>query len=234
MSPGMPQACNYYRWIFSKFEKDIGDNVLDIGGGYGAHLEPMMAEGRKITSIDISQASVDHMNRKFCLNHEFSAICIDFMSAEFIEKLSDMEFDTVTCINVMEHIDDDVFALEAMRRVLEQKRGSLLLMVPAHSWLYGSMDREAGHFRRYSRRYLKVKLEKAGFVVKSLTYFNAFGVIPWFINNRLLKKRLADNSVDYQIRFFDSMIVPWSRKVEELVSFPCGQSLVAVARPCFE
>jgi hypothetical protein len=77
---------------------------------------------------------------------------------------------------------------------------------------------------------LRQQLLAAGWTPVRLFYFNAFGVLPWFVNNRILRKGLADRAVDGQIKVFDRLIVPAVRMLENLVPPPCGQSLMAVAR----
>jgi len=117
-----------------------------------------------------------------------------------------------------------------MHGILKDQQGTLLLQVPALGWLYGTLDELAGHYRRYDRKGLQTMLTQAGFEVQQIYYFNSFGVIPWFINARILRPRtLSNRSVGLQIKVFDRFIVPVLRRSEKLVRLPLGQSLIAVA-----
>ena len=100
------------------------------------------------------------------------------------------------------------------------------LLVPAFAWLYGSIDRLIGHHRRYHKRELQVKLTEAGFVVRHLGWMNAIGILPWFVNNRLLRRTHQSSA---QVRLFDRAVVPWVEPLERWLPPPWGLSLVAVA-----
>lgn len=230
MAPEMVDAVNYYAWILEQLRPHLGRQILDIGGGFGSHLEPLVKEGQNIFSIDLSEASVQVMQDRFKDYPNFEAHPLDFGSVDGQSQLVVHHFDTIMCLNVLEHIEDDLGALKHMYTILEAQQGTLLLQVPAHPWLYGSLDALAGHYRRYNRTTLRAVLTQAGFDVKRLYYFNSFGVLPWFINARILKPRaLATRGVGTQIKIFDRYIVPVIRQVEDLIRLPFGQSLIAVA-----
>ncbi len=133
------------------------------------------------------------------------------------------------CLNVLEHIEDDVATLCMFREML-QPGGSLLLLVPAHQALYGRMDELAGHYRRYSRPHLERRFCEAGLAPQELRYFNPLGGVGWWLNAKLAKPRtLSDDAVNRQIRFFDRYVQPLSRVVDPLTAPFFGQSLWARA-----
>lgn len=231
MSPNMSSATNYYRWTVSAILPYVGENLLDIGGGFGAHLEHILPHCPKVTSIDISEESVQFLTHRFKDRSGFQARCIDFsQEGDDFDWLIHHQFDSITCLNVLEHIQDHITALHKMGRILAEKEGYLLLQVPALEWLYGSMDYQAGHYRRYSRRVLKGVLQKAGFRIERLFFFNSFGVLPWYINTRLMKADIDNQGVGLQITLFDRYIVPIVRLAESGIKPPIGQSLFAIAR----
>ncbi|MCM2284786.1 MAG: class I SAM-dependent methyltransferase [Desulfobacula sp.] len=230
MSPALPGAKNYFQWIVSEIEPYLGTHILDIGSGYGIHLEYILPQHPHITATDLSFESVQALRQKFYACSAFEARQIDFEKASDCESLLTHRFDTIICFNVLEHLQDDIAALRQMHEILQQQRGIVLLMVPAHQWLYGSMDRQAGHFRRYTTTSLGSKLQKVGFEILYLRYFNAFGVLPWFINNRIFNKELDGSGVDLQIKIFDTYIVPVIRRLESRMKLPIGQSIISVAR----
>jgi ubiquinone/menaquinone biosynthesis C-methylase UbiE len=232
MSPGMRGAHNYYEWIASQIRPYLGKNLLDIGGGYGTHLQQFLSwyEGQA-TSIDLSDDSVQYMKDRFKDHPNFDALCLDFLNSDAaLNQLIEQGFDTITCLNVLEHIEDHIRALRAMYAILKQQSGIVFLQVPAHQWLYGSLDYQAGHFRRYSAHMLRDALQEAGFEIIRLYHFNSFGVIPWFVNARILNNPIESEGVGLQIRIFNRLIVPVMRVVEAHVAFPFGQSLMAAAR----
>ncbi|MCC7449901.1 MAG: class I SAM-dependent methyltransferase [Anaerolineae bacterium] len=230
MSPDMPNATNYYGWIVSEMMSHLGQCILDVGGGYGAHLEFILKLNRPVLSIDLSETSVQYMRDRFKDYPNFESMALDFGQHQAQDLLIARQFDTITCLNVLEHIEDDLLALKDMHAILRGQRGTLFLLVPAHEWLYGSMDLQAGHYRRYSVAHLRSVLTGAGFNILKLYHFNSFGVLPWFINGRILRQALDTGSVGFQLRLFDRRIVPVLRHVEGRVRLPFGQSLMAVAR----
>lgn len=227
MSPEMQNATNYYKWTVSQVLPYMRDHVLDVGGGNGAHLEHILPVKPNVQSVDLSQENVDYMNQRFADYPQFNAEQIDF-GADSIEKLVEVGFDTIVSLNVLEHIEDDVTALKQMRQILEAQNGVLTLQVPALRWLYGTLDREAGHYRRYTVTELKQKLEQAGFNIVRCYYFNIFGVLPWYISGRVSKNDLQSGSVNWQIKVFNTL-TPVFRTLETIIPPPFGQSVMAIA-----
>lgn len=131
--------------------------------------------------------------------------------------------DTIVCSNVLEHMGDDDSVLENFYQLLPVG-GRLIVLVPALKVLYNVLDRELGHFRRYGKKELIQKLTVNGFKVRQLTFFNLFGILGWFMNGTLLRRRLLPVK---QVRIFN-MIVPLFIRVEKVIPTLAGQSLIAV------
>ena len=232
MSPAMRSAHNYYAWIAQRFQPWLGKRVLDIGGGHGPHLDHVVAPGRFVMSVDLSPECVAEMRQRF-EGFDFEARVGDISDLAFTAELAACDFDTVLCVNVLEHVRDDSGALRGMASILRSSKGRLFLLVPAHPALYGTPDRLAGHYRRYSRRTLVRAVTDAGFEVRRSSYFNGFGAIPYLLNARVLRPRTLSGSVDAQIVIFDRYIVPVLQRLERVIPMPFGQSLIvcAEARP---
>src|SRR5207247_7381782 len=94
----------------------------------------------------------------------------------------------VICLNVVEHLADDLAALNNIRGVLEDG-GRAIVLVPCGPWLFGTLDEVLGHQRRYTKKQLVELAEKAGFHLENVMAFNRVGVIAWWLNGRLLRKR---------------------------------------------
>jgi SAM-dependent methyltransferase len=139
-------------------------------------------------------------------------------------ELESLRFDTIVCINVLEHVRDDAGALRRLAAMLAPG-GALALLVPAHPALYGAYDRLDGHFRRYTRAGLRRLLEAAGLRVRRLHFLNAPGAVGWWVQYRLLRRAVHGPAQ------FGAMnrILPWVRALESRLHPPFGLSLVAVA-----
>ena len=134
------------------------------------------------------------------------------------------DFDSVVCLNVLEHIADDALVLEGFRSCLAPG-GRLLLLVPAHRVLHGEIDRSVGHERRYSRAPLRRLLEQSGLDPVELRYVNPVGALGWLVSSRVLRRPQVPSG---PLRTYDRL-VPVLRHLDRL-SLPFGLSLWAVAR----
>jgi hypothetical protein len=123
----------------------------------------------------------------------------------------------------LEHIEKEDRALENIFNLLEPK-GRLLLFVPSHRWLYGSLDHHLSHHRRYGREELKEKLEKIGFQVILLKHFNRIGVLGWYLNSKILRRKRLPS---FQLRIYNLLVPVF--KIEGLFPLPFGTSLLAIA-----
>jgi SAM-dependent methyltransferase len=231
MSSGMLEIPQYYRWMCGQFAANLGDTVLDVGTGPGIHL-PFLA-GRRLVVADLAEGCLAELRRRF---PEVETVCGDVADPAFGERMAGRGIDTITCLNVLEHIPDDGRALDVFRTILVPRRGRLVLVVPAHQALYGDLDRLAGHCRRYSRRGLLATLAAHGFEPREARHFNLIGGLGWYLNAKLLPvKDLSAPAVNRQIRLFGTVVLPVARVVDAVaygaLRIPFGQSLLVVAVP---
>jgi SAM-dependent methyltransferase len=139
-------------------------------------------------------------------------------------ELAALSLDTVVCLNVLEHIEDDRATLDDLFAVL-RPGGRLILLVPAHARLYGSLDEHLRHFRRYEKAELEQKVRAAGFELEDLRFLNRPGVFGWWINGRLLRRRVLPRG---QLSVF-KLVLPLLRS-EEANPPDWGLSLLAIGR----
>lgn len=117
------------------------------------------------------------------------------------------QMDTVICLNVLEHIEDDLGALRHLRLLLEDG-GRAVILVPSGQGLYNSLDEELGHFRRYSEAQLRERMTAAGFDVETVLCFNRASRPGWWLNGTILKRRTISR---LQLRNFDRLVWLWRR-----------------------
>jgi hypothetical protein len=125
---------------------------------------------------------------------------------------------------VLEHIEDDAAALKAMASVLVPG-GVIVLLLPAFPSLYGPIDKNLGHYRRYSRGAIRSLADRTGLRVRKAHYANLVGFFGWWTNAHILKREAQS---ERQIEVFDRYVVPVMSAVERRARAPFGQSLVAV------
>ena len=212
----------YNFWLYQQVAPGVGRRIIEVGAGTGNITQFLCAGGREVLATDIVASYRRELEATFASKPNVRIGQFDLNRVAPADYVAE-GFDTVVCLNVLEHIEDDLFALEQMNSLLVPG-GKLALLVPAHQFLYGEFDRAVGHFRRYSKRALKEKLQRAGFHVRELKFFSMLATLPWFINGRLLKRDyLPPNQADLANR-----LVPLL-KLEKLIGPPCGISLVAIA-----
>jgi 2-polyprenyl-3-methyl-5-hydroxy-6-metoxy-1,4-benzoquinol methylase len=217
----MSKATNYNRWLFRNISPYLGQRILEIGGGVGSMTRMFL--GRKlIVSTDVTDYNISHMKRQFSRNKNFHAVKTDISRG--VSGLNRFRFDTVVCINVLEHIKDDVATIRNAGSLLD-KKGHLVLLVPAFSRIYGTIDRSDSHFRRYDKAVTIKKVEKAGFRVIKSFYMNVPGFFGWYYHGKLLK---AKTHPEGDISFFDKL-VPIFSFFEKIFKPPFGLSLIVIA-----
>lgn len=215
-------AQRFNRWLFEQIKDSIGDRVLEIGSGVGSITQSLLSKKLVIAS-DIDPRHLERLRNRFVEGDRLRIMHVDASRID-PEALGPYEIDTVIGLNVLEHVENDAEALSRIHRLLPSG-GRIVLVVPALPSLYSSLDRSLAHYRRYNRDDLASKLRGAGFTIESLRYFNVPGIFGWWLNGRLLRRRILPGN---QVRLFD-LLVPLFR-LEGRLKLPFGLSLVAVGR----
>ena len=214
---------NYPKWIYSNIKPFIGKRILEVGAGVGLFTN-LIIDKELIVAIDISNQFVEIMKNKFRRKNNLIIHQYDISNPKTLD-LTIMNFDTVICLNVLEHIDNDISALANIFNILSPG-GNLILMVPAINILYGSMDKKCGHYRRYGNNELISILTKTDFIIQNSFYMNLIGILGWYINFKIIRKTsLPEN----QLRLFN-FLIPFYSKFENLFHFPIGMSLICIGK----
>jgi SAM-dependent methyltransferase len=218
----MATAHNYNAWLFQRLRPYLGRRVLDVGAGLGTFSE-FAAPGRDlVVALEPDPVFAAALSERFA---DSECVRVIASEAEVIEPRSlPGPFDSIVCLNVLEHIRDDAAALARFCEHLAPG-GRLLLLVPAHPILYGRADQVLGHERRYQKRPLQRLLEQTGLAVESLRYVNPVGAVGWLVSAKLLRRADIPSG---PLRVYDR-VVPLLRALDR-VELPFGLSLWAVAQ----
>jgi len=215
----------YHQWVFDKIRPYLGKDILEVGCGIG-NLTGLLLNQARVIVTDVNRSYLQRVENKYRDHPNLKGILvwdIEESLTKFFDIPIDIPIDTILCSNVLEHINMDEAALENFFHLLPEG-GKLIVLVPALKILYNALDKELGHFRRYNRAELAQKLVRNGFRICSSKYFNFFGIIGWFVNGTLLKRRLLQPG---QIKTFNAM-VPLFVWMEKVVPTLVGQSLIVV------
>ena len=230
MSGALPEAFRYHRYLYERLRPFLGSRVWEIGAGYGQYTTMMLDDGLDVLATDIDDrmlVALRDRERRDLL----TTARVDLTRESTIASCAEWCPDSVLCLNVLEHIEDDRRALAWLHRHLEASCRAVFL-TPALPRLYGFMDSEAGHVRRYTRATLTAAFASAGWTVEKSFYMNAIGGAGWFVRNRVVPPRSKDLDsprVNDDIRFFDKWLVPATRALDPLFGKFFGQSVVVVA-----
>jgi SAM-dependent methyltransferase len=218
----LERARRFNRWMGEAIQPYVGERVLEIGAGIGNVTEWLVPRDLYVAS-DVNPHYLGYL-RNMSLGRPYMKVeHIDVEDPACFKPWSGT-FDTVVCLNVLEHVRDPNLSLENMAGALEPN-GRLLLYVPQHQRLYSTLDEVLGHRCRYSRREVTDELARAGFTVESISDFNRFGVLGWWWNGIRRKRR---NFGRVQMKIFNAMI-PLLRNVDRFLPWS-GLGLLLVAR----
>ena len=220
----MALAKNYLAWQGHLVRREIGPRVLEIGCGVG-NFTAMLVDRQLVIALDNEPACIEQFKQRYSAHTNLQAFTCDATGDELL-RFSRFAPDSCVCLNALEHMEDDLSLLELMKAVLPPG-GAIVLLVPAFPSLYGPIDHNLGHFRRYTLRSIRDLAAAAGLRVKKAHYMNAIGFFGWWANARIFRREAQSEA---QIAFFDRFIVPLESRLEAIVPPPFGQSIFAVLR----
>lgn len=211
------------RWLYEEIRPFLGQRVLEIGCGLG-NFARYLVDRELYIGTEISTESVDQVRRDFAA---YPNMCFEFadVTADSFADFARYDIDTVFSLNVFEHIEDHQVALANAVRVLKTG-GHLILVVPAHMALYGSIDRAIGHYRRYNKRMMTDLFQTVELKPVMQKYINALGALGWWFNGRVRSQKTPPSG---QLRLFNH-VVPILKVIERVLPVPFGISLLAVGQ----
>lgn len=216
----MSQALWYNRWTFGLFKRFLNGKILEVGCGIG-NFSPMLAQYGDVTALDIEKSYIKIAKEKLKLKATVGLGDIEKGHYFFKNK----KFDTVVCLNVLEHVKDDESALKNIHQLLKPNK-LLILLVPANLFLYGRIDSAIGHFRRYRKGDLKRLLIDNKFKIISCREINFLGAIGWWFSGNVLGDKIVSK---IKLRTFDHL-ARFYLPLENFIAPPFGTSIVIVAK----
>lgn len=213
---------HYTQWILSLFTPWLKGSICEVGAGVGSIYKALrLLEFDRQVLLEPDSRHYETLCRSIIEDPSTSLSCSTL--AEYAAG-NDDTFDAFLYINVLEHIEEDEEELRLMYSLL-RSGGVACIFVPAVQSLFSEYDREVGHYRRYSKKELRSKIEKAGFTLVDMRYFDFPGFFTWFVACRLCRHRPGSKSV----QLYDSLVVPIARRLESLFHPVIGKNLAAIA-----
>jgi glycosyltransferase involved in cell wall biosynthesis len=211
----------FNKWMAETIRPWLGSRVLELGAGIG-NMTQHLARSRKLyVATDLDEEHLARLRVRFQNRPNLRCGICDLSDPADFAALGGA-FDTVVCLNVLEHVEDDLRGLRNIRSVL-QPGGRAIILVPQDQSIYGTLDKILGHHRRYSAGELGARMVEAGFQFERMLEFNRITRPGWYLNGRILKRRDFGR---FQLRVFDWLVPVWKR-LDTLLPWP-AVSLIGI------
>lgn len=212
----MADAHNYNQYLFDLVEKNIGqrEKVLDFGAGIGTYLDYFQQKNSfQLTGVEVDLNLYNVLKEK---GHNIY---------QQISEIPQNSFDAFYTLNVLEHIEQDKEALQSLAKILKSG-GVGFIYLPAFNFLYSSMDKKVGHFRRYNKKMLKNLLGESGIQIKKIRYVDSLGFFVTILFKIIGNK--SGNINPKSLKFYDKVIFPLSRFLDLFLGAFLGKNILAV------
>lgn len=204
-----------------------GNMILDIGCGSGHLINILEKRGIKTTGLEPIKELISIAKKRNPNSNIIEG------SVEEITTKTTKKFSTITIIDVLEHVSDDIKVIQDLYNRLEEG-GYLIIVVPSFPFLFSIRDLSMGHFRRYTKNDLIQKVLKNNFKIKEIRHWNMLGFLPYLIFQKLLKNpEMTNLRTSNKKNMLEKIIIfilhIWFKFIENNLNFGFGLSLVCVA-----
>lgn len=215
----MHEAANYTQAVFDRLLRARpadGARILEFGAGDGAFVKKFATLGTEVDCVEI--------------DHGLRDILRPIASSVFgdISEVRSDGYDFVYSVNVLEHINDLDRALDGLQRVV-RPGGAIFIFVPAFEMLWTSLDTEAGHVTRFTRKRLSAAIRNAGFEIEGVDYFDSLG-FPAALGVRALEGVGLFRYNPGSVKFYDRVLFPVSQVLDIFLRKLVGKNLILVGR----
>ena len=215
-------AVHWKEYLRLQIQPWLGAQVLEVGAGIGATTRILFSAGcRRWVCLEPDPAMAHHLQESINAG-KLPGKC-EVLTGAVADVAPQDLFDSILYIDVLEHIEDDAAEI---RRAAEHLNpgGRLIVLSPAHQFLYTDFDRSIGHYRRYNARMIKA-LTPNTLTLQRLRYLDVVGTCASLANVLLLRQSMPS---ERQILVWDRWMVPVSRWIDPLFAFALGKSILAV------
>jgi len=212
----------YNDWIIERIKPYVGDTVLEVGAGIG-NISRHFLNRKRLILTDVRDDYLEKLRETFASHAHVSYESYDLEGSG--AHLRNRGIDTIIALNVLEHIENDRRALGEMREILAPG-GRVILQLPAHKTLYGTLDINLDHFRRYTVREIRNKFTENGLRPERFFRMNMPGAAGWFVYSRILKREILPEG---PLGLFN-LLTPLFMATERIFPVPFGLSIIAIGQ----
>lgn len=215
------------RWKFywaSRIVYYLGKSILEVGAGIGANT--LLLNKRDFIrwvclepDAELAEQLSSTMTRHECLSQ------CEVINGTIKDVPTGDSFDTILYLDVLEHIENDITEIDLAMDYL-MLEGKIIILAPAHSWLFSEFDEAIGHYRRYNERMLR-ELSPRHLELLNIEYLDSAGLLASLGNSYFLKRQTPTKR---QIQIWDSVLIPCSRVLDMFLRYRIGKSILTVWR----
>ena len=218
-------ARNWKTYWSQQLRPFVSGDVLEVGAGTGANtpfLDRAVDRGQWVCLEPDPRlgAELIHNLRDAAVPKKY-----ELVRGTILDLEAGRSFDTIVYIDVLEHIENDAAELRAAASHL-RPGGSVIVLAPAHQWLFTPFDAAIGHYRRYNRFMLRRRTPPT-LQLALLRYLDCIGLLASTANRAFLRQSMPSK---VQLQVWDNWMIPVSIIVDRLVSYSLGKSIIAIWR----
>lgn len=218
------KAINWKSYYGRMMKKYLGEDILEVGAGIGSTTESLCDGARnRWVCLEPDREMAAAIQSKISIG--LLPDCCEAFHGAVQDLSAESLFDTIIYIDVLEHILEDAKEMAASMEHLKRS-GHLIVLSPAHQFLYTSFDKEIGHHRRYNHKTLLATVPRRLRLVE-LRYLDCVGMFASLGNRFLLRSSMP---TERQIELWDKMMIPLSRAFDPLSGYKFGKSILGVWR----
>ena len=206
----------YVHFLNSKYYKN---DFLEIGAGIGSFTDKYKRNIKNIFLTEIDKNNLNILKKKY--QNDTNVTILESKVAKISQK-----FNTICHFNVLEHVKEDKEEIiNCLNKI--NKDGYLIILAPAHNELYGNLDREVGHYRRYKKSFFKDLNLSDGKIVE-LKYMDCMGYILYYMNKLIYKNETYPSSL--KIFIWDKIFTPITILLDFLTAYRFGKNVLCVIK----
>jgi glycosyltransferase involved in cell wall biosynthesis len=221
MLGAMSEAKRFNRWMADTISPWVRGDVIELGAGIGNLTVLLAPRSRSYLATDTDAEHLSELRSRTAYRPNVKLGICELSNSADVESLK-QSADTVVCLNVLEHVADDVSGLNNIFECL-RPGGTAIILVPQGPSAFGSLDEVLEHKRRYTEPELRGKMADAGFVVTHMLEFNRATWPGWYLNSKILRRRTLSR---FQLHCFDWLVPVW-RRMDPILPWP-PTSLIAI------
>jgi SAM-dependent methyltransferase len=217
-------ATNWKCYVNRAIGEYLDGDVLEVGAGIGS-TTAAMHDGRAHSwvCLEPDPRNATRLKKAVVASSKYKEIQVIAGSLDAIGNRP--SFDCILYMDVLEHIYDDRDQMESAAQLVRDG-GYIIILSPAHQWLFSEFDKSIGHLRRYNKQLLR-SLMPPGWMQVKMAYLDSVGALLSLANALALRQAMPSR---WQIALWDRFCIPLSTIIDSLLRGKCGKSILAIWR----